>query len=338
MCCDGGTDCPECAGGDRFDAFSGNVYRAVKDLEIWGGVGEHQLVWMRHANSRAADRELTPQQPFGEAHHWRHAYQWEMEETRPSELIVHYPAGGSNSFTPSASDSTVWEPIAIVGKRIFQDGNNFVLQMEDGYRYRFEKLTAADGSIYYQMQGFTDNQGNLYTLTYDAIDRTLLQVKEPAGRFLTIAYKTEDDLKVIDRVSTGDTSNATDSRSVSYGYTLLADGLSTWVELTSVTYGDGTAASYEYHQQAAGVRQLLEHAVDPRLDGRSVDMRYVYDESPGATEGFVLQEKNGKTGEVLVSLTVSGAQRIIKYEANDGEDKLIVPNAQEGQVASATEV
>ncbi|MGH8659045.1 MAG: RHS repeat-associated core domain-containing protein [Gammaproteobacteria bacterium] len=325
VCCDGGTNCPECAGGDRFDAYSGNVHRAIKDLEIWGGVGQHQLVWMRHANSRKAAGGLN-QQPFGEAHHWRHAYQWEMEETGPSELSVHYPAGGSNSFNPSASDPTVWEPIAVVGKRIFQDGSNFVLQMEDGYRYRFEKQTDADGSIHYQMEAFTDTQGNLYDLVYDPADRTLMHVKEPAGRFFTIIYKTEDGLKVIDQVLTSD------GRSATYKYTVVNDGVTSWLELTSVTYGDETVATYEYHQQAPGVRPLLEHAVDPRLDGRSVDMRYVYD----ATEGFVLQEKNGKTGEVLASLERSGAQRIIEY-ANGGKDTLTVPIAQQGQVDSGTD-
>ena len=63
------------AGANPFAANGGNVHRAITDLQVWGGVGQHALAWTRHAHSRS---NPTSRETFGQAHNWRHGYQWQM--------------------------------------------------------------------------------------------------------------------------------------------------------------------------------------------------------------------------------------------------------------------
>src|SRR5688572_13163538 len=53
-----------------FDPYSGNVYREVQDLEVWGGVGEMPLVWKRYGNSRFGFFN----NPYGNAHFWTSSF------------------------------------------------------------------------------------------------------------------------------------------------------------------------------------------------------------------------------------------------------------------------
>src|SRR5437660_1119579 len=40
--------CPNPVAPYSVHGYTGNEFREVKDLEIWGGVGEHQLTWTRY--------------------------------------------------------------------------------------------------------------------------------------------------------------------------------------------------------------------------------------------------------------------------------------------------
>src|SRR3954469_11486180 len=42
--------CPK--GGDPFNPYTGNEHRAVRDLQVWGSVGQIPLEWTRYYNSR----------------------------------------------------------------------------------------------------------------------------------------------------------------------------------------------------------------------------------------------------------------------------------------------
>src|SRR5258708_3302209 len=64
------TDGNPAAPTDPYTLYSGNEYRQIPDLKIWGGVGEHQLSWTRWGNSRF----VGGQNYFGDAHSWRHGY------------------------------------------------------------------------------------------------------------------------------------------------------------------------------------------------------------------------------------------------------------------------
>jgi hypothetical protein len=96
-------DCPgePCATGDQVAAYTGNEQRTVDDLAIWGGVGEHQLVFQRYGNSRFTNATTT----FGNGHSWRHSYQWELSTTAtdtngaPKTLDLYYPNGEHNTLS-----------------------------------------------------------------------------------------------------------------------------------------------------------------------------------------------------------------------------------------------
>src|SRR6266436_7811630 len=70
------TDPCSCPGVNPFSAATSNEYRDVTDLEVWGGVGEHQLKWTRWANSRY----IAGPKYFGQGQNWRHSYQWELAD------------------------------------------------------------------------------------------------------------------------------------------------------------------------------------------------------------------------------------------------------------------
>jgi hypothetical protein len=54
-----------------FKAYTANAYRRVHDLELWGGVGEHRLVWKRAYTSRTVG---SSKYFFGFQCNWRHSY------------------------------------------------------------------------------------------------------------------------------------------------------------------------------------------------------------------------------------------------------------------------
>src|SRR5262249_14845192 len=224
------------------NVFTGNAYRQIVDLQVWGGVAEHQLQFIRHGNSREVDPKHSFGTSFGTAHHWSHNYEYLMRDegfssSRQPQIRVFFPDGSSNLFTQDQSDPTLWFPEAQIDRRLFQDGNVFPLQMPNGGTYPFEKLTDAQGRFFYQLQDFRDSEQNTYSFTYDAAGR-FSRITEPGGRFLEVTYTHIAGRTVIGKVETADL------RSVTYGYTIFNDGVRSWVELTSAIYGDGTQAAY----------------------------------------------------------------------------------------------
>src|SRR5690349_24753689 len=74
--------CPK--SGDPFDPYTGNEHRTIKDLEIWGAVGQEPFIWKRFYNSRAGLKI------------WTFSYQFTMEDEGTnsqgqSQLLVTYP-------------------------------------------------------------------------------------------------------------------------------------------------------------------------------------------------------------------------------------------------------
>ncbi|CAN5387785.1 hypothetical protein BH23BAC1_BH23BAC1_05790 [soil metagenome] len=287
---------PPQPGANFFDPYTGNVHREILDLQVWGSVGEISLDWRRFYNSRGGFM-------------WNYSFHYTMydggvnSQGRP-QLNIHYPEGGENVFTQDANDPTLWLPLPGVGKRLFQEDNNFFLQMANGHRYRFEKLADSNGDVYYQLQDIKDSQQNLYTLTYNS-DKLLTRVTEPAGRFLQVDYTNISGVSVISQVSTSD------GRSVKYNNELFDDGVSKWIRFNSADYGDGTQALYTYYQDQPGGFLSVEHAIDPRYVGAAVNMKYTYDYS--IAPGYVMEEKNGVTGEVLATLIAEPDVRKVCY-------------------------
>jgi hypothetical protein len=134
-------NCPA-SGSNIFDPYTGNVFREITDLQVWGGVGEHQLAFKRYAGSRYASASNWF---FGNAHGlWRHSYQWEMADagtngSGQARVNIYYPRGEARLFTQISP--TQWNPAAGIGDVILQNGNIFTLQTAQGWQYHFAKLT-----------------------------------------------------------------------------------------------------------------------------------------------------------------------------------------------------
>jgi YD repeat-containing protein len=174
--------------GDPFNPYTGNEYRSIPDLKVWGGVGEHQLSFTRFANSRFVGGA----QYFGDGHSWRHNYQWDIADAASDggspQIEIIAPEGSDTIFTQSTTPS-IWVPPTSTTETLTQSGSDFYLQRKNGFRYHIVKTVNGDGSDYYLMADFTDTQGNDYVLTYNAAHE-VVQVTEPGGRFLQINYTT----------------------------------------------------------------------------------------------------------------------------------------------------
>jgi len=161
---------------NRFHVFSGDAQRHVRDLEVWGGVGEHQLVWERTGHSRLNEGSKW----FGHGHIWQHNYQWELVTAATNKLTLFYPSGTVHTYTYA---SGTWTGTKSNPDKLTQNGSVFTLTRANGWRYKFTQYTG-----YYQLDSFLDSLGNVYALTYDANQR-LTQVTEPGGRWLRIHYQ-----------------------------------------------------------------------------------------------------------------------------------------------------
>jgi YD repeat-containing protein len=326
-----GDSCKPCkskTGSNPFNSYNGNVHREIKDLEIWGGAGEIPLVWMRYGNSRTRAIKAN----YGQAHEWSSSFQYTMTDAGTNKLgqekiKIDYPEQGHNIFTQDKMNPALWLTDSGVDKRLFQEGNNFFLQTGNGFRYRFEKLFDLNGSNYYQLQDFRDSYQNLYTLSY--IKKHLSRITEPAGRYLEIVYKNLKGQTVIDSVK------SSDGRSVIYHYSIIKDSLTDWVALDTVYYGDGTKAIYTYSQKGPGSPLRLEHAIDPRNEATDVDMKYIYDTQRDIA-GFIKEERNGRTGEAMATLTVDHYTRTVCYP-NGRVQTLVFPDSLMGDLHSYTD-
>lgn len=312
--------CPKA--GFSFDPYTGNVHREVKDLEVWGAAGDAPFTWIRYSNSRDGDFQSS----YGNAHNWNSSFQYAMSDADSSSnsqarLLVHYPEGGSNIFTRNKANPGVWLPPPGTNKKLFKDQDTFYLQTENGYRYRFEKISIKAKS-FYRLKDFRDGHQNLYKLAY-LQDTLLSQITEPAGRSISIKYSIIGKRQVITKVA------SSTGLSVAYRYDVFNDSVASWVRLIKVDYADSTHAVYSYSQLKPGSHPVLEHAYDPRLEAEDADMRYVYDSSREA--GFIKEERNGKTGQAMAILSMDSLNRYVCYP-NGRMQTYIMPGKQLGQL------
>jgi len=83
---------------------------------------------------------------FGNAHNWRHSYQWDIAYAGTNwaglpQLEIIAPDGSDLIYTQSASASTNWTTTAGITDHLTQNGNTFLLQRVDGSVYTISKLT-----------------------------------------------------------------------------------------------------------------------------------------------------------------------------------------------------
>jgi len=192
--CGNNTDpCRECQGDgntdNSIDTYTGNEKRFIDDLEVWGGVGEHQLVWRRYANSRFTNTVTT----FGNGNNWRHSYQWEMSVATtdvygPYKIEIYYPTGAHNSFYRTVSPGSTYESTPNISDILTLNAaqDTFTLQQADGFQYIFSKVVVV-GVTRWRLSQFLDTQQNVYSFTYNSSNQ-LTRITEPGGRYLSITY------------------------------------------------------------------------------------------------------------------------------------------------------
>jgi len=176
--------------GDPLTVYCGNEYREITDLQVWGGVGDHQLTWERWGNSRFVGGPAY----FGTGHSWRHSYQWDMATAGTSgtglpQMEIIYPDGSDIIFIRDSATATTWHAATNYGINdvLSSSGSDFYLQKQNGWVYHFQAHTDGSGNVYYLMSDFKDTKQNDYTLTYNGANQ-LTQVTEPGGRYLQINY------------------------------------------------------------------------------------------------------------------------------------------------------
>lgn len=281
------------------DPYTGNLTFQTKDLVVSGAVGGLGLSWRRYATSRTSPAE----QLFGLGHNWGHNWQWEMVDAGKDSqgravLSVHVPRGWVERFTEISPGE--WGTTPGVRDRLTVDGDSFVLTCWGAKEVHFAREHTEAGDVFSARQ-MTDEIGNVWSLAWKS--GRLVQVTEPAGRWLKISYKTmaapnraagTAPFTVIDHVT------ASDGQRVAYTYEFPAT--SDYPVLASVSYPDGTVAHYTYTEPRPGARALLVQAVDPRGDRRLRGCTFHYRSEPGAALGQVLDVRASKGGTVLSAL------------------------------------
>jgi RHS repeat-associated protein len=173
--------------GDPVIPYTGNEFKEIQDLQIWGAVGDEAMSWTRYANSRA----VSGTNLFGMGHYWRHGYQWELTEFgRDSQLRTQmrlvYPDGTNAVFT--ALEGGVWGSNGTLTDRLVKRGDDFILLRQSGSEFRFSKTKVGTAELF-QLRNFLDASGNTFSVEYSR-GREISKVIEPAGRFFSVNYQT----------------------------------------------------------------------------------------------------------------------------------------------------
>jgi RHS repeat-associated protein len=173
--------------GDPVIPYTGNEFKRVDDLQIWGAVGGIPMTWSRHSNSRAVSGGSL----FGMGHYWRHGFQYELAAVSPDasgrrQLSIVYPSGAQFTFVETAPG--VWASVGALTDKLVADGENLLLVQKGGESCRFRKTTVG-ATVYYLMDEMRDVSGNACLLEYNG-SRQLTKVTEPAGRSFSVSYTT----------------------------------------------------------------------------------------------------------------------------------------------------
>ena len=283
-------------GAGSVSIYTGTLFREVKDLEVFGGVGEHQLVFSRVYSSRFNSSST---RHFGVSN-WRHSYQWEMADNG-ADLDIFYPDGTRNKFTSVGGSK--WTSTAAVPDVLWQTNNIYTLQTPKGWQYQFAKLTNA-GTIYYQMQSFNDSRANQYAFTYDASNRAT-RITEPAGRYLELTFTNNNRINQV---------QASDGRKVTYTYAAVnAFYYPGMYVLATAGYGDGTQA--DYTSVGNDSQGHLASAKDPRLRGPRGNVSYTYAD---VMAGYISKETDisSTTALTTVGYDASGNASVTNASGN----------------------
>lgn len=287
------------------NTYTGNFSFSTKDLVVSGAVGEYGLSWMRHANSRTSQS----QDMFGVGHNWAHNWQWELVNAgRDSEgrnvISLRHPEGTVNRFTEVSQG--VWGSSPDVLDRVVVDEKEgaYIVRRNGGGELRFQRVTDSAGGVF-ELRQLVDSDGNTYEFRYS--NQKLVEVTEPAGRWIRISYSS-----IADTTSTSDSSQysvisqvrASNGQDVHYHYKFLET--TDLLVLAGVTYPDKTQANYSYTKSKLGSKALLSEADDPQGDSRIRGRTFIYQDEPGAPIGQIEKICTSDYCSTILALTDGG--------------------------------
>ncbi len=189
-CCDEDSD-----GENRFNVYSGNVNRPVKDMALAAQVGDVPLEFSRTHTSRSEWAVQTRSDfVFGRAGNWRHSYQWtilddgvtngcqKLEVIAPDSRVSYFNKNsGSNELFMTYLPST--------HSRVWPDGStNFYLYQLDGKKYHVTQRNDGTNKLF-RMEGFWDAHSNWYGFAY-ATNGYLSRVTGPnTNHYFELEYR-----------------------------------------------------------------------------------------------------------------------------------------------------
>ncbi|HEY2711467.1 MAG TPA: hypothetical protein VGI60_03055 [Chthoniobacterales bacterium] len=310
--------------GCSYDPYTANATRTIPDLTVAGAVGAYPLRWARTMNSRAAGGGI-----FGQGGGWSHSYRWAIGNSDiyqtttpppPSSYTVTFPDGQTEAFTAAGSSCTAAAGITerflplnlntLLAYLVLPDGGQIEFKATV-HRYQDDYTGQLLWYLYYsyQAQAIIDPIGLRTTLTYDTSSR-LMQVTEPAGRYLKVSYGTNGYVSEVDAY----TAAAHLSQWVKYTYATQTFGTVNYVVLTGANYIYGPTeqppvATYTYQQSnnsAIGYPLILT-CRDVRYPGPMKNIKYGF-LAFNASYGELSQEQN-VNGTMVTQLTVFGNER-----------------------------
>ena len=189
----GSLSSPFGSGVNVFTPQTGNVWRQIPDLAVYGGVGDIQLIFKRVTTSRYEGGIPTP---LGTAGNWRHSFFWNIywvgTNSIGNEIInVDYPNGKSNRFDKKTANDlylTSWS--SAMHERVeppAQGSSDYSLWFPDGQRMVFTK-TGSGSSSTFAVKGLYDPYNQYYPFILDGNGR-VTRVTEPGGRYINLTYK-----------------------------------------------------------------------------------------------------------------------------------------------------
>ena len=168
--------------------YTGNEVREVVDLDVWSPVGREPIRWTRWANSRLPRSRVSP---FGNAHNWRHGYQWELTVALTDTgrvATVSEPQGSAKRFLEPGEPGDAWTSLSYAATYTLRtSGENMVASLDNGARVRFALAASTATGETWRPVEVEDADGNVTALTFDE-NGLLSRVADAGGHGLTLAW------------------------------------------------------------------------------------------------------------------------------------------------------
>src|SRR6266550_4673267 len=293
--------------GCSYDPLTHSEHREVTDIVVPGSIGKYPLKMTRYYNSR---QQYYAGTAIGLGPGWAHEYSWLLYTA--GEKVVS-PHGNVYDFHcgPPVGVSESWDD-GIQGPH----PNGGTWRLADGGKVHF-----LNGS---QVDYIEDPYGLRTTIEYQNGRRW--RVTEPGGRCLIFTYgpaQDADGTLMLTKVEAYDYYGGHRIDSVNYGYRQynpvdpLPPGRQPKMMLRTVSYSDGTSATYDYTYD--NVREDAQHGtykMYPRLQSCD-DVRYggpmrtiFYDYVNGGPHGAITFEKSSVNGSRVSSIDAGAATGI----------------------------